>query len=74
MEDLNTMRGGTDKENPCRFGYRVRKLKSGPGSSQVCPSHIGKTPQYFQVCRLAAKLLIRQRLLELVHHKDFVLI
>ena len=30
-------RGGTNKENMCRVGYRVRKLISGPGPGQGLP-------------------------------------
>ena len=44
------IRGGTSRENPCRVGYRVRKLKSGLGPGRVYPMRIGKSPQYSQAC------------------------
>ena len=51
------IRGGTNRENLYRVGYRVCKLRSGQGSGRVYPMRVGKTPQYFQPClRECAKL------------------
>ena len=39
-------RGGTNRENLCRFRYRVRKLKSGPGRVYLMQN--AKITQHFQ--------------------------
>ena len=46
-EGCTTVRDGTSRENLCRVGYRVRKMKSGPGLGRVYPMQIDKTLQYF---------------------------
>ena len=72
---VTRVRGGTNRKNLCRVGYRERKLRSGPCPGRVYLMQVGKSPQYFQVCsremcRVVANRFIGQQLSKLWHHKD----
>ena len=45
------VRGGTNREDLHRVGYRVSNLKSGSGPGRVYPMQIRKVPHKFQFCK-----------------------
>ena len=72
IKQVMARRGGTNRENLCRVGYRVRKLSSGPAPGRGLPD-AGRinlsifSASFKGMCRVVANRLIWRRFPELWH-------